>query len=163
MPLLMKFAAVLEKLAIRRHETGANGQAVIKGVLFVPKRIEPCHRSSFEIRHRQNIAEIRRTEKRPVGDEAMGVEFASLPAHKLFQIDVERRLKNPDSDSARSDSTMNIRQKVVGIIEGKSDAMAIEIRPQSPPIAGQVGLGDFARFARPLHLRQGRRSKIIGC
>src|SRR6202023_2586817 len=83
--------------------------------------------------------------------------------YKLFQIDVERRLKNPDSDGAGFDSAMDIRQKVVGIVERKSDAIAIEIRPQAAPIAGQVGLGDFARFARPLHLRQGRRSEIIGC
>src|SRR6202158_5463888 len=37
----------LEKLAIPRHETGANGQAVIEGALVVPKRIEACHRCSF--------------------------------------------------------------------------------------------------------------------
>ena len=49
----------------------------------------------------------------------MGVEFASLPAHKLFQIDVERRLKNTDSDAAGFDSAMDIRQKVVGIVERK--------------------------------------------
>src|ERR1700682_4491603 len=143
-----------------RLKTDANGQAVIEGVLFVPKRIEPRHGSSFEIRDGQNIAEIRRTESRPVGDEGMGVEFASLPAHKLFQIDVERWLKNPDSDGAGFDSDMDIRQKVIGIVERKSDAMALEIRPQSAPIAGQVRLGDFARFARPLHLRQGGRPKI---
>jgi hypothetical protein len=93
------------------------------------------------------------------------------------------RLKNPDSDGAGSDSAMDIRHKVVGIANCKSDAKALEIRPQSPPIAGQVGLGDFARFARPqphpihgqvglgdfarfarlLHLRQGGRPKITGC
>ena len=63
----------------------------------------------------------------------MGVEFASLPAQKLLQIDVERRLKNSDSDGARSDSATDIRQKVVGIVERKSDANALEIRPQPPP------------------------------
>src|SRR5205807_1225096 len=61
----------LEKLAIRRHETGADGQAVIEGILFVPKRVEPRHRSSFKVRYSHNIAEVRRTKSRPMGDEAV--------------------------------------------------------------------------------------------
>src|SRR5713226_1884486 len=73
----------LEKLAVRRHETGANGQAVVEDVLLIPKRIEPRDWSRFEIRHGQNTAEISRTEKRPMGDETMSVKSASLPSRKL--------------------------------------------------------------------------------
>jgi hypothetical protein len=73
-----------------------------------------------EHRHSPNprlYLEIGRTEQRPVGDEAMGVEFASLPSHELFQVEVELRLKNPGADSARSDSATDIGQKVMGIVE----------------------------------------------
>src|SRR5262249_46096929 len=86
----------LEELAIRRHQAGADGQAVIEGVLLVPKRIEPRDRSGFEIRNGENIVEIRGTEKKPVGDEAVGWKFAPLPSHELLQIEVELGLKDPD-------------------------------------------------------------------
>src|SRR5262249_35920975 len=91
----------LEKLAIRRHEAGANGEAVVEGVLLVPKRIEPSDRPGFEIRNRENIVEIRGTEKRPVGDEPVSVKFAALPSQKLLQVEVELRLKHSDRDGAR--------------------------------------------------------------
>jgi hypothetical protein len=39
--------------------------------------------------------------------------------------------------------------------------MALEIRPQSAPIAGQVGLGDFFRFARPLHVPKSSAAEPI--
>src|SRR5262249_20465009 len=132
----------LEKLAVRGHEAGANGQAVIESVLFVPKRIEPRHRSGFEIRNRENIVEIRGTEERPVDDEAVGVKFATLPSQELLQIEIELWLKHPDGDGAGPDPAADIRQKIVGIVEGEGDAVAVEIGPQSTPIAGQrVGGG----------------------
>src|SRR5262249_48644641 len=87
-------AWAVEKVAIRRHQAGANGQAVVEGVLLVPKRIEPSDRPGFEIGNGENIAEIRGTEQRPMGDETVGVKFASLPSHELVEVEVELRLKD---------------------------------------------------------------------
>src|SRR5262249_55612066 len=153
----------LEKLAVRRHQAGANGQAVIEGVLLVPEGIEPSDRSSLEIRNGENIVEICRTEKRPVGDEAVGVKFATLPSHELLQIEIELRLKHPDRDGAGPDPAAHIGQKIVGIVEGEGDAVAVEIGPQSTPIAGQRGggRGRWGRF-RAVALRPGRRPAIRG-
>src|SRR5258708_15741576 len=125
------------KLAARRHGAGANGQAVMEGVLLVPERIEPRDRSGFEVRNRENIIEVGRTEKGSVGDEAVSVKFAALPSQELLQIEIELRLKDSDRDRAGSDPAADVGQKIVGIVEGEGDAVAVEIGPQSTPIAGQ--------------------------
>src|SRR5262249_39924865 len=153
----------LEKLAVRRHQAGADGQAVIEGVLLVPKRIEPRDRSGFEVRDRENIVEIRGTEQRPMGDEAVGVKFAALPSHELLQIEGELRLKAPDGDGARSDPATDVGEKIVGIVESEGDAVAVEIGAQSTPIAGQGGggRGRWGRF-RPVALRPGGRPAMRG-
>src|SRR5262249_23615873 len=150
----------LEKLAVRRHQAGANGQAVIEGVLLVPEGIEPSDRSGFEIRNGEDIVEICLTEKRPMGDEAMGVKFATLPSRELVQVEVELRLKNPDRDGARSDPATDVGEEIVGIVEGEGDAVVVEIGPQSTPIAGQRGgRGCWWRF-RPVALRPGGRPAL---
>jgi hypothetical protein len=73
----------LQKLAVRRHQTKAHGKAAIEGALLIPKRIKPRDRPGFEIRDRQNIAEVRLTEERAMGNETMGVKMAALPAQEL--------------------------------------------------------------------------------
>jgi hypothetical protein len=147
----------LQKLTIRRHQPGTNGEALFE-VLLVPKRIEPSDRPGFKIGDGENVAEIGRTEKRPVGDEAVGVEFSPVPAHELLQIEIELRLKNSDPDGAGPDSAADIGEKVVGVVERDGDAVAVEIGPQPTPIAGQGGGGrNRGRRFRPVVLRQGGR------
>jgi len=97
-----------------------------------------------------------------VGDEAVGVKFAALPSHELLQIEVELRLKNPDRDGARPDPAADIGQKIVGIVEGEGDAVALEIRAQSTPIAGQGGGRRRWRRFRPVKLRKGGRAEVRG-
>jgi len=74
-----------------------------------------------------------------MGDEAVSVELATLPAEELLQIEIELRLKNSDPDGARTNSAADIGEKVVGIIQRDVDAVALEVGPQSAPIAGQGG------------------------
>jgi hypothetical protein len=64
-----------------------------------------------------------------MGNETMGVKMAALPAQELLQVDVELRLKDPDSDGARADAATDIRQEVIGVIEVEDKAFALEIRP----------------------------------
>src|SRR6476660_560249 len=95
-----------------------------------------------------------------MGDEAVGVEFAALPAEELLQIDVELRLKDSDCDGPGPDPATDIRQKIVGVVERNSDAVAVEIGPQPTPIAGQGSGRGGGRRLRPLALRQGGRAAI---
>jgi hypothetical protein len=79
-----------------------------------------------------------------------------------LQVDVELRLKDPDSDGAKADAATDIRQEVIGVIEVEDKAFALEIRPQAAPITGQGRLAGFGRLVRSLCLRPSRRPKIIG-
>src|SRR6516225_534516 len=128
----------LQKLAVGRHQPYANGQAFFE-VLFVPEGIEARDRTGFQVGDSENIAEIGWTEKRPMGDEAVSVELATLPAEELLQIEIDLRLKNSDPDGARANSAADIGEKVVGIIQRDVHAVALEVGPQSAPIAGQGG------------------------
>jgi len=93
-------------------------------------------------------------------DEAMRVEFAALPAHKLLQVEVELRLKDSDPDGAGPDAAADISEKVVGVVERDRDAVAVEIGPQPTPIAGQGGGRSRWRRFRPVVLRPGGRPAI---
>src|ERR1700730_3530056 len=85
----------LQELAVRQHQTGTDRPEVVGGVLLVPERIEPPDGSCFEIRYRQDVAEIVRTEERTMGDEPVDVDSSTLPPHKLFQIEVDLWLEDP--------------------------------------------------------------------
>jgi hypothetical protein len=127
----------LEKLAVRRHQTGADGQAIIEGILLIPKRVEPRDRTGFQIGHCQKVAEVGRTEEWAVRDEPMGVEVAAVPSGKLAQIEVERRLKRAETDGASSNPAADVRQEIVGIVESERDTVALERGPQAAPITAQ--------------------------
>jgi hypothetical protein len=147
----------LEKLAVRRHQTGAHGQAVIEGILLIPKRVEPRDRSGFQIGHRQEVAEVSRTEKRAVGDERVGVKVAAVPSGELAQIEFERRLKCAEADGATSDPAMDIGEKIVGVVEGECDAAGLEGGPQTAPITAQCRSGpEIVRW----RLRPRRRADV---
>jgi hypothetical protein len=136
----------LQELAVRRHQAGAHRQAIVEGVLLVPERIEPRDRSRLEIGDRENVAKVGRTEKRPVGHEAVDVKPASLQPHELLQIDIELWLEDPDPDGAGPDAAAHIGEEIVGVREREGEALALEIGPQSPPIAAQIRRGRFLRF-----------------
>src|SRR5262249_17811915 len=106
--------------------------------------------------------EIGRTEKRPVRDEAVGVEFAAVPAHQLLQIEIELRLKDSDANGAGPDPAANIGQKVVGIVERDGDAVALEIRAHPTPIAGQGRRRGGWGWFRAVAFRPGARAATSG-
>src|SRR5262249_56366009 len=69
-------------------------------------------------------------------------------------------LKAPERDGAGPDPAADIGEKIVGVVERNGNADAVEIGPQSTPIAGQRrGRGRRRRF-RPVALRPGGRAAI---
>lgn len=156
MPLLMKFAAVL----LWRNWLSADISPVrtdkrsSKAFCSYQKRIEPRDRPCFEVRDGEDISKVCRTECRPMRDKAVGVKMAALPPHELSQIEVELRLKRAESDATTPDPATNVREEIVGIIKGECDAVALEIGPQSTPIAGQCGLRGSGGFVRSVGLAE---------
>jgi hypothetical protein len=126
----------LEEMAIRQDQAGADGPAVVGRVLLVPERVEARDRSRLQIRHRQDIAEIVRTEKRTMGDERADVDSPTLPPHEPVQIEIELWLEDPEHDRAGLDPSADVGQEIVGIAESDGDAEALEIGPQPTPIVG---------------------------
>ena len=74
----------LQELAIRQHQAGADGPAIVRRLVLVPERVEPRDRSGLEIRHCQNVAEIIRTNERTMGDEPVDMDWVTLPPCNAF-------------------------------------------------------------------------------
>ena len=138
MPLLMKLAAVL----LCRNWLSANtdGPKVVRSVLLVPERVEPRHRSRFDVRHGQDVAEIVRAEERTVGDESVDVDQPALPSCKLLQVEIELRLDGAERDRAGLDPTADVSKEIGSVGQRKRNAVALEVRPQASPIPRKVRL-----------------------
>jgi hypothetical protein len=106
--------------------------------MLVPERVEPRDRCRLEIRHCQDVAEIVGTERRTIGDQAVDMDSIPLPAQKLLQVEVDLRLEDTDHRSAGLDPAAHIGQEIVGVAEGKGDALALKIRSLATPIARRV-------------------------
>src|SRR2546423_15345629 len=95
-----------------------------------------------------------------MGEEAGGVDLAPPRAEEFLKSCAERRQKVSVCEAPGPDPATDIRQKIVGVVERNSDAVAVEIGPQPTPIAGQGRGRGGGRRLRPLALRQGGRAAI---
>jgi hypothetical protein len=153
----------LQELAIRQHQSDADRPEVVGPVLLVPERVKPRHRSRFDIRHGEQVADIVGAEQRTIGDEPVHMDEPALPADKLLQVEVELWLHGAKPDRASLDPTAEVGKEIGRVGERQRDAVALEIRPQPAPITGEVGLACRSRIVRAYAVGQNFGRKHLRC